>query len=62
MTSTWISSQLAHGARVMIRSKRWGTWWTAANGAKWEGRIAARDTAMPEPSQALTVIRVSHTE
>ncbi|CAI7810604.1 unnamed protein product [Closterium sp. NIES-54] len=46
----------------MIRSKRWGTWWTAANGAKWEGRIAARDTAMPEPSQALTVIRVSHTE
>ncbi|CAI5465592.1 unnamed protein product [Closterium sp. Yama58-4] len=105
MTSTWISSQLADGARVVIRSKRrwgtfwkaangakweghvafkpsnfpslapsasllqvvirskrWGTFWTAPNGAKWDGRIAARATATPEPSQALTVIRVSNTE
>ncbi|GJP54848.1 hypothetical protein CLOM_g13874 [Closterium sp. NIES-68] len=62
MTSTWLSSQLAHGARVVVRSKTWGTWWTAANGAKWEGRVAGGVTTMPSASQALTIVRVSNTQ
>ncbi|CAI5513715.1 unnamed protein product, partial [Closterium sp. Naga37s-1] len=61
MTSLWLSSQLAHGARVIVRTKTWGTWWAAADGVNWEGRVG-RVFSTPSASQALTIIRVSDTE
>ncbi|CAI5476128.1 unnamed protein product [Closterium sp. Yama58-4] len=61
MTSLWLSSQLAHGARVIVRTKTWGTWWAAADGVNWEGRVG-RVYSTPSASQALTIIRVSDSE
>ncbi|CAI5977045.1 unnamed protein product, partial [Closterium sp. NIES-65] len=48
-------------AKIIVRTKTWGTWWAAADGVNWEGRVG-RVYSTPSASQALTIIRVSDTE
>ncbi|GJP65294.1 hypothetical protein CLOP_g22195 [Closterium sp. NIES-67] len=62
MTSSWLSSQLAHGAKIHVRHQCCGFWWRAADGKTWNGSVAtSSDFSQPDVSQALTVIRVSAT-
>ncbi|CAI7800968.1 unnamed protein product, partial [Closterium sp. NIES-54] len=62
LTSSWLSSQLAHGAKIHVRHQNSGFWWRAADGKTWSGSVAtSSDFDQPDVSQALTVIRVSAT-